>query len=248
MGRSTPTTAFDGKIWYFHIQCGHIEHMHEGVWIRKNIFLQNDSCELRQFSLIRLLYLHRWCLHGPINSYHSFEWSNLILCLYNIDTLNICMKEFGSEKKMTKWQLWELRQFFPYMASVYACIVPSWANQLLPQLSMEQFNTLPLQYRYIEHMHEGVWFRKNNFWQNDSCELRQFFPNKAFVYAKIVPTWADQLLPQLLMEQFDTLPIQWRHIEHMHEGVWFWKNIFLIKWQLRELRQFSLIWLLYMHR
>ena len=23
-----------------------------------------------------------------------------------------------------------------------------------------------------------------------------------------------------LMEQFDTLPIQCRHIEHMHEGVW----------------------------
>ena len=26
----------------------------------------------------------------------------------------------------------------------------------------------------------------------------------------MVPTWADQLLPQLLMEQFDTLPIQYR--------------------------------------
>ena len=26
----------------------------------------------------------------------------------------------------------------------------------------------------------------------------------AFVYAWIVPLWADQLLPQLLMEQFDT--------------------------------------------
>ena len=25
-------------------------------------------------------------------------------------------------------------------------------------------------------------------------------------------------LQQLLMEQFDTLPIQCRHIEHMHEG------------------------------
>ena len=23
-----------------------------------------------------------------------------------------------------------------------------------------------------------------------------------------------------LMEQFDTLPIQYRHIGHMHEGVW----------------------------
>ena len=41
----------------------------------------------------------------------------------------------------------------------------------------------------------------------------------AFVYAWIVPLWADQILPHLLMEQFDTLPIQCRHIEHMHEGV-----------------------------
>ena len=33
----------------------------------------------------------------------------------------------------------------------------------------------------------------------------------------MVPSWADQLLPQLLMEQFDTFPIQYRHIEHMHD-------------------------------
>ena len=42
----------------------------------------------------------------------------------------------------------------------------------------------------------------------------------------MVPLWANQLLPQLLMEQFDTLPIQYRHIEHMHEGVWLKKIIF----------------------
>ena len=35
-----------------------------------------------------------------------------------------------------------------------------------------------------------------------------------FAYAIIVHTQADQLLPQ-----FDTFPIQCRHIEHMHEGV-----------------------------
>ena len=45
-------------------------------------------------------------------------------------------------------------------------------------------------------------------------------------YAIIGHTRANQLLPQLLMEQFDTLPIQCRHIEHMHEGVWFRKNSF----------------------
>ena len=34
-------------------------------------------------------------------------------------------------------------------------------------------------------------------------------------------TRADQLLPQLLIELFDTLYTQCKHIEHMHEGVWF---------------------------
>ena len=51
----------------------------------------------------------------------------------------------------------------------------------------------------------------------------------AFVYAWMVPLWADQLLPQLLMEQFDTLPIQCRHTEHMHEGVYFFFAQILLK-------------------
>ena len=49
----------------------------------------------------------------------------------------------------------------------------------------------------------------------------------AFVYAWIVPLWANLLLPQLMMEQFDTLLILCRQIEHMHEGVWFGKIIFV---------------------
>ena len=66
--------------------------------LEKNNFLKNDSCEnLDNFSLIRCLYMQRRCPYGPINSYHSFLWSNLILCLYNVDTFNICMKEFGLE-------------------------------------------------------------------------------------------------------------------------------------------------------
>ena len=66
---------------------------------------------------------------------------------------------------------------------------------------MEQFDTFPIPCRHIEHMHEGVWFRKNNFRQNDSCEnLREFSPYMALVYAFMVPSWADQLLPQLLMD------------------------------------------------
>ena len=85
-------------------------------------------------------------------------------------------------------------------------IVPSWADQLLPQLLMEQIYTLPIQCRHIEHMHEGVLLK--NFLFDKMTEVRtSIFPNEAFVYAWMVPSWADQLLPQLLMEQFDTLHI-----------------------------------------
>ena len=47
---------------------------------------------------------------------------------------------------------------------------------------------------------------------------------------------AGQLLPQILMEPFDTLPSQYRHTRHMHEEILFWKNIFLRNLQLCELR------------
>ena len=135
-----------GQFDTFAIQCRHIEHIHEGVGFGKNKFWQNDSSEnWDRFSLIRLLFMHRWCLHGPINSYHSFWWNKLILCLYNEDTLNICMKEFGSEKNNF------------------------WQNDSSENL--DNFSLIRcIQCRHIEHMQEGVGFRKNNFWQNYSCE------------------------------------------------------------------------------
>ena len=56
-------------------------------------------------------------------------------------------------------------------------MVPSWAEQLLPQILMEQLDTLPIQFRHIEHiMHEGVWFKKIFLGQNESCENLESFP------------------------------------------------------------------------
>ena len=46
------------------------------------------------------------------------------------------------------------------------------------------------------------------------------FLYRVYAYAMIVHTQAFQFIPQLLMEQFDTLHSQCRHIEHMHEEVW----------------------------
>ena len=62
----------------------------------------------------------------------------------------------------------------------------------------------------------------------------------AFVCALMVPAWADKLLPQLLMEQFDTLTIPCRHIEHMHEGVWLKKISAGLNFHLPKHKFFSL--------
>ena len=50
-----------------------------------------------------------------------------------------------------------------------------------------------------------------------------------YAYAILGHTRADQILPQLLMEQFDTFSIQCRHIEHLHEGVLLRKKNFFDK-------------------
>ena len=50
-----------------------------------------------------------------------------------------------------------------------------------------------------------------------------------YAYAIIGHTQANQLLPQLLMEQFDTFPMKCINIEHMHEGFWFRQNLFFDK-------------------
>ena len=54
------------------------------------------------------------------------------------------MKESGSEKTIFD-KMTAVRQLFPYMAFVYALKVPLWADQLLPQLLMKQFETLSIQ-------------------------------------------------------------------------------------------------------
>ena len=79
--------------------------MHEGVRLNKNNIWQKDSYEnLDNFPLYGFCICIESVFIGlHFNSYHSFWLSNLTLCLYNIDTLNIWMKQFGSEKKFF-WQ------------------------------------------------------------------------------------------------------------------------------------------------
>ena len=168
------------------IQWRHIEHMHEGVWFWN---WQNYSCEnIDNFSLIGLLYMHRWCLHGPINFYHSFWWSNLILCLYNVDTLNICMKEFGSEKNnfwqndSSKnldnysfiWLLYMHRWCLHGRINFYHSFW--WSNLILCLYNADTLNICMKEFGS----------EKNNFWQNDS---RKNLDNYSYICLLYMHRW-----------------------------------------------------------
>ena len=84
-------------------------------------------------------------------------------------------------------------------------------------------------------------------------ELFPFVIQNGFLYrvytnAMIVQTQANQLIPQFLMEQFDALLSQCRHIEDMHRAVWLKQILFFLQNSSYEnLDNLSLIWLLYMH-
>ena len=91
-------------------------------------------------------------------------------------------------------------------------VLPMQADQLLPQFLLEPFDTLPPQYRHTGHVHEKMLFWKKKFLTNLQLrELRQFLCIIFNMGSIVVPIRADQLLPQFLLEPFDTLPPQYRH-------------------------------------
>ena len=55
------------------------------------------------------------------------------------------------------------------------------------------------------------------------CELRQFLCIVFNMGSMVVPIGADQLLPQFMLEPFDSLPPQYRHTGHVHEEILLWK-------------------------
>ena len=75
-----------------HIQYRYIEHVHEEVSCKKKI-------PFRKWLLIyNLAILYDMCICGEFNLYHSLCQNNSVLCLHNIDSLDICIKKFDAKK------------------------------------------------------------------------------------------------------------------------------------------------------
>ena len=82
----------------------------------------------------------------------------------NLKNTLISLRNIYNRKIRARGQFYEsYYSLWFQMCFVYAQIVHMHANQLIPQLSMKQSDTLPTQYRHIEYLHEEVWCQKNNY-------------------------------------------------------------------------------------
>ena len=91
--------------------------------------------------------------------------------------------------------------------------VASLCNQLLPEFSSNQFETLHRCYKHIEDVHVTFSRQENNFWQNYGIlDLDNFQVRLPYWVASL----CNQLLPEFSNNQFETLHRCYKHIEDVH--------------------------------
>ena len=91
--------------------------------------------------------------------------------------------------------------------------IASLCNQLLPEFSSNQFETLYICYKHIENVHVTFSRQENNFLQNYGIlDLDNFQVRLQYWVASL----CNQLLPEFSSNQFETLHRCFKHIEDVH--------------------------------
>ena len=93
------------------------------------------------------------------------------------------------------------------------CGVARLCNQLLPEFSSNQFETLHRCYNHIEDVHVTFSRQENNFGQNNGIlDLDNFQVRLPYWVASL----CNQLLSEFLSNQFETLHRCYKRIEDVH--------------------------------
>ena len=90
-------------------------------------------------------------MYGECNLFHSFYWNILILCIHNVDTLDICTNKFDAIEK-----LFDKRQHFELSHFLHCFLIRVLLVLNLYQFLLKPSDTLHTQCRHIEHLHKEV--------------------------------------------------------------------------------------------
>ena len=142
----------------------------------------------------------------------------------------MCMKEFDAEKIfLIKWQGFERKTFSE--DHTLSIIVHTLCNQLLSELMLDSFNILHTCYRPSEHVHEEVDGEKLFVWQNGRVLNLAIFWRLILVNNDYYCILCVIKFPELLLNPFNVLHTCYWPIESVHEEVWCWFFVVVVKWQ-----------------
>ena len=137
-----------------------------------------------------------------------------------------------SRQENNFWQNYSILDLDNFQVRLQYCVA-SLCNQLLPEISSNQFETLHRCYKHIEDVHVTFSRQKNNFWQNygildlDNVQVRlQYW----------VASLCIQLLPEFSSNQFETFHICYKHIEDVHVALSRQENNFWQNYDILDLR------------
>ena len=145
---------------------------------------------LSEFSSNQLETLHRCYKHFEdvrmtLSRQENNFWQNYGTCILDLDNFQVRL-QYG---------------------------VASLCNQLPPQFSSNQFETLHRYHKHIEDVHVIFSRQENHFWQNyGTLDLDNFQVRLQYG----VTSLCNQLPPQFSSNQFETLHRYHKHIEDVH--------------------------------
>ena len=187
----------------------------------ENNFWQNYSIlDLDNFQ-VRLQYWAASLCNQLLPEFSSNQFQTLHKCYNHIEDVHVTF----SRQENHFWQNYSILDLDNFQVRLQYGVA-SLCNQLLPELSSNQFETLHRCYKCIENVHVTFSRQENHFWQNYSIlNLDNFQVRLQYGVASL----CNQLLLEFSSSQFETLHRCYKHIEDVHvtfsrQENYFWQN------------------------
>ena len=172
-----------------------------------NLWQNYGILDLDNFQ-VRLQYGVANLCNQLLAEFSSNRFETLQRCYKHIEDVHVIF----SRQENNFWQNYYILDLDNFQVRLQYWVA-SLYNQLLPEFSSNQFETLHRCYKHIEDVHVTFSRQENNFWQNyDILDLDNFQVRHQYWVASL----CNQLLPEFSSNQFETLHRCYKHIVDVH--------------------------------
>ena len=176
----------------------HIEDVHVTFSRQENNFWQNYGISDLDNFQVRLQYGVAILCNQLLPEFSSNQFEALHRCNKHIENVHVTL----SRQENNFWQNYDILDLDNFQVRLQVRLqywVASLCNQLLPEFSSNQSETLHRRYKHIEDVHVTFSRQENNFWQNYGIlDLDNFQVRLQYWVASL----CNQLLPEFSSNQF----------------------------------------------